>query len=153
TRRYLMDDNGRFPSSPADGTPLGSGYVLDHAIGQGAYGRVWYGRRRGDGSPVAIKVLRSEYLTDPDVLARFLRERTMLMGLHHPHLVAVEDLVVEGDTAAVVMELVDGHDLRRVGRQGRLDVDGALTVLAQVAHALAYIHAAGILHRDIKPEN
>ena len=138
---------------PVEGTPLGSGYVLLRAIGEGAYGRVWSGRRRSDSAAVAIKVMRSEYLTDPDVLGRFLRERTVLMDLDHPHLVRVEDLVVEGETVAVVMQLVDGVDLRQVFRRGKLDLDDALTVLAQVSAGLAYIHANGTLHRDIKPEN
>ncbi len=135
------------------GTPLGSRYLLEHPIGEGAFGRVWRGRRRHDSGPVAIKILRETYVADSDIVARFLRERSMLQDLTHPHLVPIDDLVVEGDAVAVVMELVDGLDLRRVARRGGLDQDTALAVLAQVAHALAYIHAAGVLHRDIKPEN
>ncbi len=143
------------PTTPASlpATPVGSRYLLDYLIGQGAWGRVCHGRRRGDGAPVAIKVLRAEYAADPEVVSRLLRERTLLQALRHPHLVEVEDLVVEGDTFAVVMELVDGVDLRRVAQRGELDADEALTLLAQVAQALAHIHAEGVLHRDIKPEN
>jgi ABC-type branched-subunit amino acid transport system substrate-binding protein len=143
------------PTTPAplSATPVGSRYLLDYLIGQGAWGRVWHGRRRSDGAPVAIKVLRAEYAADPEVVSRLLRERTLLQALRHPHLVQVEDLVVEGDTFAVVMELVDGVDLRRVAQRGELDLDEALTVLAQVAQALAHIHAEGVLHRDVKPEN
>src|SRR5262249_45597543 len=115
--------------------------------------QVWRGRRNSDGTPVAIKVPRGRYAGDPDVVARFLRERTLLRALSHPHLVTVHDLVVEGDNLAVVMEFVHGRDLRQLAKPRELDVEDALTVLAQVAHALAYIHANGVLHRDIKPEN
>jgi hypothetical protein len=138
---------------PPDATPVGSRYLLDYLIGQGAWGRVWHGRRRIDGAPVAIKILRAEYATDPEVVSRLLRERTLLQALRHPHLVEVQDLVVEGDTFAVVMELVDGVDLRQVAQRGELGLEEALTLLAQVAQALEHIHAEGVLHRDVKPEN
>src|SRR6266536_2016599 len=69
------------PAEPTGGTPLGSRYVLDHPIGQGAMGKVWRGRRREDGRPVAIKVLRADYLAEPDVVTRFMRERTALRQL------------------------------------------------------------------------
>ena len=142
------------PSGRSPGpTPLGSRYVLDYPVGQGSFGRVWRGRRTSDGTLVAIKVPRERYVGDPDVTARFLRERTMLQALSHPHLVTVYDLVVEGDTLAVVMEFVQGQDLRQLASTAGIETDHALTVLAQVAHALAYIHANGVLHRDIKPEN
>src|SRR5947207_15550518 len=111
-------------------TPLGSRYFLEYPIGQGASGRVWYARRRADHTAVAIKVLRPEYAADPDLVTRFLRERTTLQGLDHPHLVQVHDLVVEGDTLAVVMELVEGSDLRRIAQREGLEVDGVLIVLA-----------------------
>src|SRR5215813_14008960 len=102
------------PVAPVDGTPLGSDYVLDHQIGRNASGQVWRGRRRSDGAPVAIKMLRQKYVADPDVVTRIMRERATLQRLNHPYLVPVEDLVVEGETVAVVMELIDGEDLRRV---------------------------------------
>jgi serine/threonine protein kinase, bacterial len=133
--------------------PLESGYILDYPIGWGAIGRVWLARRRSDDNLVAIKVLREEYAADPDMVARFLRVRSTMQGLSNPHLVSVYDVVADGSTLAVVMELVYGDELRRVARRGGLDSDGVFTVLGQVAQALAHIHAAGVLHRDVKPEN
>ncbi|HEU5160079.1 MAG TPA: serine/threonine-protein kinase [Streptosporangiaceae bacterium] len=133
--------------------PLGSRYLLEHRIGQGASGHVWIARRREDDAPVAVKLLRGELSEDPDVVTRFMRERTVLRGLRHPHLVRVHDLVAEGDVLGIVMDLVDGEDLRRVAARTRLTEPGAATLLAQTASALAAVHAAGIVHRDVKPEN
>jgi serine/threonine-protein kinase len=144
------------PTAPIPEPPvnlLGSRYVLDSEIGTGATGRVWRASRRGDATPVAVKVLREEFTRDPDAVVRFLRQRTVLRTLEHPHLVRVHDLVAEGDVLAVVMDLVEGEDLRRLARRQVLRTDQTLTVLGQVAGALAVVHAAGVVHRDIKPEN
>ncbi|MEO3813253.1 protein kinase [Sphaerisporangium sp. B11E5] len=141
------------PDPGATPIPLGRGYRLERLIGQGSNGRVYEGRRLADGHPVAIKVLREEYAADHEAVARFLRERAALRSLDHPHLVPVHDLVVEGDTHAIVMELVTGETLRDAMTRGAFDPDRVMTLLGQVAAALAAVHAAGIVHRDLKPEN
>jgi ABC-type branched-subunit amino acid transport system substrate-binding protein len=132
---------------------LGTRYYLDYQIGRGTSGRVWRGRTRDDNAVVAVKVMRDDYGADPDLIARFLRERATLQRLDHPHLVPVHEFLVEGDTLAVVMDLVNGPDLRGLTRNGALNIDESLTILAQVADALAHLHHAGVIHRDIKPEN
>lgn len=133
---------------------LGSGYILHDALGRGAMGEVFAGSVRATGEPVAIKILRPEFVSDPGVVARFVQERTILMSIADPHVVRVIDLVVEGDTLAIVMELVRGPDLRRQLRSWRtVPPAQALQLTGQLLNGMAAVHAAGIIHRDIKPEN
>ncbi|MFJ6622141.1 protein kinase [Kitasatospora sp. NPDC091335] len=142
--------------------PVGSKYLLDETLGRGATGTVWRGVVREDvqvpgcapGQRVAIKVLREELAADPDVVMRFLRERSLLLRLTHPNIVRVRDLVVEGELLALVMDLVEGPDLARYLRaHGPFSPIAGALLMAQVADALAASHADGIVHRDLKPAN
>ena len=106
------------------------------------------------GRLVAIKVLKEELANDPDIVMRFLRERSVLLRLAHPNIVRVRDLVVEGELLALVMDLVDGPDLHRyLTDHGPLSPVAAALLMAQIADALATSHADGIVHRDLKPAN
>jgi serine/threonine-protein kinase len=136
------------------GQPIGSRYELDSQLGRGAFGSVWRGKVRESGEAVAIKVLLEELANDADVVTRFLRERTALVNLRHRSLVSVRDLVVEGDVLALVMQLVEGPDLRAYLRgRGTLGATESALLVADVAEALAVAHAAKIIHRDVKPAN
>ncbi len=133
---------------------LGSRYLVGELIGRGAMGQVFAGTARDDGSPVAIKVLRPELVSDPQAVARFMQERQILTSISSPATVRIIDLVAEGDTLAIVMELVSGHDLRRYLRaKGTLPPAEAAGLAVQLLTGLAAVHAAGVVHRDIKPEN
>lgn len=113
---------------------------------------MWLGE--GPEGPVAIKLLREDLASDQELVGRFVQERTALLGLDHPHVVAVRDLVVDGNDLALVMDLVRGTDLRtRLDRERRLAPEAAVAIVADVADGLAAAHAAGVVHRDVKPEN
>jgi serine/threonine-protein kinase len=133
---------------------LGSRYVLHELLGQGTTGEVWRATRRTDGAAVAVKVLRPEFADDPVVVDRFLREWRILYDLNSPDLVRVLDLVNEPDALGIVMELVDGVDLRdHLRDDGPLPVGEAVRIVVDVLWALDTVHGAGIVHRDVKPEN
>lgn len=145
--------------------PVGSKYLLEEPLGRGATGTVWRARQRETagaeaavagqpGETVAIKVLKEELANDPDVVMRFLRERSVLLRLAHHNIVRTRDLVVEGDMLALVMDLIEGPDLHRYLREnGPFSPVAAALVTAQVADALAASHTDGIVHRDLKPAN
>ena len=132
---------------------LGSNYTLTERLGAGAMGEVWRGRDR-EGTALAFKLLRPELAADPDVVQRFLKERSALVGVDDPHVVRMHGLVAEDETLAIVMDLVEGGDLRDLlASRGTLTPSEVARTGAQVAAGLAAVHRAGIVHRDVKPEN
>ncbi len=129
-------------------------YTLDREIGRGGMGAVWLARDETLGRDVAIKRIGTAPGGESADLARAEREARLAARLNHPHVVAVFDLITEGDERWLVMEYVDGVTLSGlVERDGALTPDEASPLIRQAADALAAAHAAGIVHRDVKPSN
>ena len=135
------------------GQALGASYRFGERVGSGAVGEVWT-VTSADGRTLAAKVLRPEHADDPSLVERFVRERSVLLGLQDSHIVTVRDMVVEGARLAIVMDYVAGGSLRdAVKEAGPLRPEDAFTVVAEVFDALAFAHSRGVTHRDIKPDN
>jgi serine/threonine-protein kinase len=138
------------------GTKLGP-YEIVAPLGAGGMGEVYRARDRKLDRDVAIKVLPNAVATDRDRLARFEREAKILASLSHSNIAQVFGLEVSGDassnTSAIVMELVEGHDLSELIARGPLPIAEALSVARQIAEALEAAHEQGVIHRDLKPGN
>ena len=138
-----------------DQEPLGREYLLHEEIGRGALAVVRRATSRFGGPPLAAKLLRPEYAGDRRVRELFIREEAALRDLEHPSIVSIRDLVVERGRLALLMDYVDGPDLRRhlAERGGLLPAHEAAWIAAQAAAALAAAHVQGVVHLDLKPEN
>lgn len=136
------------------GDALGASYRFVEPLGSGAVGEVWRVNALLGGDDLAAKVLRPEHAHDPALVERFVKERSVLLGLRHANIVAVRDLVVEGERLAIIMDLVPGGSVRDL-LEGRrtLPPAEALAICAEVLDALAYAHSRNTAHRDIKPDN
>jgi serine/threonine protein kinase len=135
------------------GTRLGS-YELVRLVGHGATASVFEGVHTFLGKRVAIKVLHEHLTRDPQISARFLREGRVAARLQHPHVLEVLDLGHEGSLAWLVMEMLDGRDLRgELVRRHRLPLEDVAALLLPIASALEYAHGLGAVHRDVKPAN
>lgn len=139
---------------PVAGLTFGSRYELSSRIAIGGMGEVWEATDLVIGRPVAIKILKDEYLGDPGFLERFRAEARHAALVNHEGIANVYDYGEENGSAFLVMELVPGEPLSSIlEREHRLPPDRVLDVVAQTAQALQAAHAAGLVHRDIKPGN
>jgi serine/threonine-protein kinase len=140
-------------ASDLAGRVLAGRYVLQQAIGAGASGRVYAAEDTRLKRRVAVKLLHAGLTDDAAFLRRFRAEAQVAASLHHPHIMTVHDWG-EDDVPFMVLELLEGGSLRSMLDDGTtLTVAQTARVGRDVASALEYAHARGILHRDIKPAN
>jgi len=129
-------------------------YRIDDRIGEGAMAEVFRAYDTGIDRVVAIKALKAEYRSDPDLSRRFVREATAAGTLNHPHIATIHDVGEADGTAYIAMEMVAGQPLDEVLQtNGRMGYERVLALGIQMADALAYAHTRGIVHRDVKPSN
>jgi hypothetical protein len=136
------------------GETLSGRFRIERLLGRGGMSSVWQAYDEELGRPVAIKLLHARRLESADSVDRFEREARTLALLTHPGIVTVIDRGETDGRPFIVCELVDGRDLHeRISLEGSLPVAEALAIAVQVAAALAYAHARGVIHRDVKPHN
>ncbi len=138
-------------SAEPEGLPSHVGHLeIRGFLGEGAVGRVYRAFDHRAGREVAVKKVRQALARDENVMRRFRREAETVERLTHPNLVSVYDVGPDH----MVLELVDGESLEeRLEREGTLSASETVALLQQMAEALDYIHARGVVHRDVKPSN
>ena len=133
---------------------LGSQYEIESLLGQGGMGSVFRATDRTLHRAVAIKVISGDVALNPELKERFLLEARTVAKLRHPNIVAVYSAGEADGLLYFVMELVPGESLRDLlGREGKVSAEHGERILHELAMALDYAHANGIVHRDVKPEN
>jgi eukaryotic-like serine/threonine-protein kinase len=136
------------------GKILAERYELIEKIAEGGMARVYRGRDLLLKRTVAVKILKDQMTGDAAFIRRFEREAQSAAALSHPHIVNIYDVGEEDGTYYMVMEYVDGKNLKEYIREkGPLPVSEAVQITRQIADALQQAHAAGVVHRDIKPQN
>jgi serine/threonine-protein kinase len=142
------------PEVFAPGRVLGDRYRLDHMLARGGMATVWVAEDPLLSRKVAVKLLHPALAIDDALRTRFRNEATSAAKLTHPGIVATYDTGDDDGVAYIVMELVDGSNLRTVlDQQGQLSVEQAIDIASQVADALEHAHRNGLVHRDVKPAN
>ncbi|MEM7013868.1 MAG: protein kinase, partial [Verrucomicrobiota bacterium] len=145
------------PPSAKQLDELIEGCEVHEMLGRGGMGAVYRGIQTSLNRPVAIKILPPTSARDSKFAERFRGEALAMAKLHHPNIVTIFEYgSVDSNSGTVyyiVMEFVNGTDLQRLIKSGKLVVGDALKLVAQVCEAIQYAHSQGLLHRDIKPAN
>ena len=130
-------------------------YKIVKQIGRGGMADVYLAKDLIlDGEEVAVKVLRTNYQTDPIAVARFQREAKAMADLDHPHIVRITDIGEEDGQQYLTMEYVAGLDLKRYIKEHHpLSNQEAIRIMGQILLAMRLAHTRGIVHRDLKPQN
>ena len=136
------------------GTVLSDRYRLDSLLGEGGMGKVYAAEHVMMRKRLAVKILHRELTAVPEVVARFEREAMAAANIDHPNVAAATDFGKLADGSVfLVLEFVQGRNLRDEIAKGPMVIERALSIARQIASGLAAAHAMDIVHRDLKPEN
>jgi serine/threonine-protein kinase len=147
-------NGGNGGNGSSAGRVLNNRYALISVVGGGGMAQVYKARDNILGRLVAVKLLREQFTTDEQFVARFRREAQAAANLTHPNIVNVYDVGQDGDLQFIVMEFIAGQSLKElINRSAPLPVGQAVSIAAQILAGLEYAHRSGLIHRDIKPQN
>jgi serine/threonine protein kinase len=128
-------------------------YEIISLLGHGAMGEVYRARDTRLGRDVAVKVLAAAFASDPARLARLEREARVISQVNHPYICTLFDIIKEGNTPILILELVEGETIQQRLLRGPMPLRDALRHASGITAALEAAHAKGIIHRDLKPSN
>ena len=135
-------------------TLLNQRYELVAQQGSGGMSVIYKALDRMLGRMVAIKILRPSLTEDPAFLAKFQQEARSVARMSHPNIVTVHDVGSDGQTHYIVMEMIEGQDLKKIIRtRGALPLDRALDYAIQICAGLGFAHRSQLVHADVKPQN
>lgn len=135
-------------------TLLNNRYKLLEPLGSGGMAVVYKAVDEMLERIVAIKILREDYATDPDFRERFKQEAKAAANLSHPNIVTVHDFGLDENQVFIVIEHIDGTDLKSlIRKKGRFSIEDTVGLMAQACAGVGYAHRAGLVHCDIKPHN
>src|SRR6516225_441639 len=136
------------------GTLLGERYEILAMLGQGGMGAVYKARDQELDRVVALKVIRPELTTNPDILKRFKQELILARQVTHRNVIRIFDLGQADGLKFITMEFLEGQDLRvELMKRGKFSPEDAARIILQISRALEVAHGEGVVHRDLKPQN
>ncbi|MGH7978536.1 MAG: serine/threonine-protein kinase [Limisphaerales bacterium] len=155
TETVFTDDTAaaQAPLPPEQIAPHFPQLEILECLGRGGMGVVYKARQKTMNRFVALKLLAPERVNDPKFAERFAREAQALAALNHPNIVTIYDFGQAGGFYYLLMEFVDGVNLRQLLRARKCTPEEALAIVPSLCDALQFAHERGIVHRDIKPEN
>ncbi|HKS67144.1 MAG TPA: serine/threonine-protein kinase, partial [Candidatus Acidoferrales bacterium] len=136
------------------GRVLGNRYEVLQLLGEGGMGAVYKARDREVDRLVALKIIRPDLASRPDILARFKQELILARQVTHKNVIRIFDLGEADGLKFITMDFIEGHDLKSILREkGKFSSEEAVKVTTQICRALDAAHSEGVVHRDLKPQN
>ena len=151
----LQKKTAHDPSAPLEpGTVLGERYEILKRLGEGGMGAVYKARDRELDLLVALKIIRPELASHPEILRRFKQELILARQVTHKNVIRIFELGMADGRKFITMDYIDGRDLKSIlVERGKLPPDEAVRIMRQICRGLEAAHAEGVVHRDLKPQN